>query len=146
MKNVQKGFTLIELMIVVAIIGILAAIAIPAYQDYIARSEAGAGLQSISPLKSAVEDFVAQGKSVQITADADGLKNLGVFDANANPTGVIAVAQAFALDGTGKLSYTFDADASPKTTGKVITLIRDGNGTWTCDTDLDAKYAPKGCT
>ena len=136
----QKGFTLIELMIVVAIIGILAAIAIPAYQDYVARGEAGSALQSINPLKSGVEDYVARGLATDIT-----LANLGVSSATANPLGTMA-APAFATTGIGTMTFTFNGQASPKTLSKVITLSRSDAGNWTCGTTLEAKYKPKGCT
>lgn len=145
-KTIQKGFTLIELMIVVAIIGILAAIAIPAYQDYIARAEAGAGLQSINPLKSAVEDIVARGLATTITADTTGLAALGQTAPTSNPTGTMAVSTAFTVNGNGALQYSFNGQASPKTISKAVTLTRSTDGAWTCTSTLDPKYKPKGCT
>jgi type IV pilus assembly protein PilA len=81
LKQVQKGFTLIELMIVVAIIGILAAIAIPAYQDYTIRSQVTEGLNLAGSIKAAVAETFAQTGTWP-----DELKDIGVVDANGNET------------------------------------------------------------
>ena len=73
MKNIQKGFTLIELMIVVAIIAILAAIALPAYQDYIARSQVTTGLADIRGGVTAFEERINRGTPAAVTLDDIGL-------------------------------------------------------------------------
>jgi len=135
----QKGFTLIELMIVVAIIGILAAIAIPAYQNYIARAESNTGLQAIAPLKTAVEDGYARGLG---GASLSVLANLGSA-ATASPLGTIAAALADA--GTGTLTFTFNGQVGSKMRTKVHTLTRAADGTWACTTTADADFKPKGC-
>lgn len=139
MHHTQKGFTLIELMIVVAIIGILAAIAIPQYQRYIARTQATSALQTLASLKTGVEFFLNQGA----TGAEVALGNLNIA-ANASPLG--ALASNFNDDGTGALTLTFDGAATPQLQGKILTLTRTAPSTWFCTLDVDEALRPSGCT
>ncbi len=143
MKKVQQGFTLIELMIVVAIIGILAAIAIPAYQDYIARSQVTRVVGELSALKTATEELLMRGQTPATAAD------LGYNTSNlltAAPT------VTFATDGSGSIVGTLGTNASAAVAGATVTIARNAAGTWTCTVDgsgagsWKASYVPAGCT
>ena len=137
--NAQKGFTLIELMIVIAIIGILAAIAIPAYQTYIAKSQVSAGLAEISAVKTGYEAQVNEGTAVA---------KLGQIGFAATSSTRCSAYGAVAVDTDGKAdsAITCTLSGTPAITGKIIALNRAANGTWTCTSNVEEKYLPKGCT
>jgi type IV pilus assembly protein PilA len=139
MKNIQKGFTLIELMIVVAIIAILAAIALPAYQDYIARSQATAGLADIRGGVTAYEELINRGSTGTAAPDTIGLQ------ASTARCTIAATGGAFSTDSTKTITCTLKGN--PKVATKVITLTRSQtSGAWSCSGGaLEDKYKPTGC-
>lgn len=130
----QRGFGLIELIIVVAIISMLATIAIPVYQDYTIRSQVTAALHDIAGGKSAFESLVVA-------------RNLGVFDVaeiglNSSTTRCQTVTMLPGPDGFIRCTI----QGHPKVSGRELTLGRNsGTGKWRCTIDVETRYRPKGC-
>ncbi|PVZ89427.1 prepilin-type cleavage/methylation domain-containing protein [Serratia sp. S1B] len=137
--NAQKGFTLIELMIVVAIIGILAAIAIPAYQTYVARSQVSSALSEITSVKPGYEDKLNSGTAIAALSD------IGFNAVKSAACGAYTANTFTAATGAATDAISCTLAGTPAIAGKFISLSRDANGVWTCNTTVDAKYAPKGC-
>ena len=141
--NAQKGFTLIELMIVVAIIGILAAIAIPAYQNYIARSQVSEAMTLASGLKTSIQTNLQKNSCFKGNAYAA---------ADDSIQGKYGLAKIVVVSGTADannlvcgVNYQFASTASNKIAGKVLELSINDNGvlTKTANTNVSGEFLPQ---
>jgi type IV pilus assembly protein PilA len=158
MKRAQQGFTLIELMIVVAIIGILAAIAIPQYQDYVIRSQVTRVMAEAGQLRTSVETCILDGKlavgadpnsdptACVIGATGSNLLNGAAQDASVSlPSGMGVPQVPSALTTTSDIAATFGHNAAAGIQGSTLTWSRTAEGSWTCSTTVEAKYKPSSC-
>lgn len=141
MKKMQKGFTLIELMIVVAIIAILAAIAIPAYQDYLIRTQVSEGAVLTDGAKTAVAEFYSNTGSLANAKNA----SIGL----ATPASISGKYVESVTAVAGLVTAKFGGGANKKIQGLSFILspvTNAGSISWTCTkSDVDPKYLPTSC-
>jgi type IV pilus assembly protein PilA len=141
MNKVQQGFTLIELMIVIAIIGILAAVALPAYQDYTKRAHVSEGLSLAGGAKASITEFYSANGHFPASATSAGLATATSISGN-------AVTSVGVAANTGKLNITFNDKV---VTGAILVLspiTGAGSVQWKCGADgttLSAKFRPASC-
>jgi type IV pilus assembly protein PilA len=145
MKSLQKGFTLIELMIVVAIIAILAAIAIPAYQNYLIRAQVSEGAVLTDGVKTAVAEYYSNTGKFAATA-----VSLGLPATPASISGKYVSSVSFTA--SGRIQATFGGSSNTAISGSVFSLsptVNGGSIAWSCKstggTSVATQYLPTSC-
>ncbi|WP_299942335.1 pilin [uncultured Microbulbifer sp.] len=143
----QQGFTLIELMIVVAIIGILAAVAIPQYQNYVAKSQVSRVMQETAALKTAIETCLLEGIVTEAGCALGWTEsNLLLGDGESSrTTNVEGLKIAMAGSGIASITANFGQQAATALSSKNLVWSRDAKGVWSCSTNVDPDYRPASC-
>ena len=149
----QIGFTLIEVIVVIAIIGVLAAIAIPQYQVYIGKTQATRVINEIGQLRLSVEECLQTGKTViglgiNECDPRSSASNLIAGDSQVgvvlpNNTGVAQMTNPLTL--TTRITATASTQVNPRIAGKKVVWIRTSKGSWSCSSNIESLYLPNSC-
>lgn len=153
MMSYIRGFTLIEMMIVIAVIGIIAAIAIPKYQNYIVKAQAGRIIHETGELRLSVEDCLNEGKTqvglgiyecdprASASNIIQGNSQVGVV--LPNNTGVAQLTNP--LTATSTITAVLSNSVAPPLKAKKLVWQRQSNGSWFCLSNIDESYLPTTC-
>lgn len=147
--SLQKGFTLIELMIVVAIIGILAAIAIPQYQNYVARSQVARVMSETGSMKTAIETCLLDGKTATDCEIGWTRSNLLAGASTAENPGQgegLVITYPEAADENAVITAKFGGNAATTLKDSLLAWTRTPDGAWSCSTNVEEKYRAAGCS
>lgn len=142
----QRGFTLIELMIVVAIIGVVSTVAMPLYQGYVAKAQAAGSLAEITSAKGILEQKITSGVDAGEAFALSGsspeiLLEVGISKPISNRC--LGYEVQVAADGTASVTCTMNGN--PYVINKTVTWSRSTGGKWTCSSTVDIEHKPKTC-